>query len=85
MCCGKEGNKKADCKLKTAICSNCGKVGHLRAVCENTNTHEIEKDNDEPSPEVTVEAVWCVAVQNIVEDDHCDHSEKHERSSEHRD
>ena len=83
--CGKEGHKKADCKFKTAFCSNCGKVGHLRAVCQNTNTHEIEKDNDEPSPEVTVEAVWCKAVQNIVEDDHCDHSEKHERSSEHRD
>ena len=31
-----------------------------------------------PSPEVTVETVWCMTV-------HCDHSEKHEGSSEHRD
>ena len=53
-CCGKEGHKKADCKFKTATCSNSGKVGHLRVVCRNTNTHEIEKDADEPSPEFTV-------------------------------
>ena len=59
--------------------------GHLRAVCRNTNTHETEKDADEPSPKVTVEAVWCMAVQDTVEDDHCDHSEKHEGISEHRD
>ena len=85
MFCGKEGHKKADCKFKTATCSNCGKVGHLRALCRNTNTHEIEKDADEPSPEVTVEAVWCMAVQDTAEDDHCDHIEKHEGSSEHRD
>ena len=44
-----------------------------------------EKDDDEPSPEVTVQAVWCMAVQDTVEVDHCDHSEKHEESSDHRD
>ena len=65
LCCGKEGHKKADCKFKTATCSNCGKVGHLRAVCRNANTPEMEKDADQPSPEVTVEAVWC----NTVDDD----------------
>ena len=54
-------------------------------VCRNTNTLEIEKDDDEPGPEVTVEAVWCMAVQDTGEDDHCDHSEKHEGSSERRD
>ena len=54
-------------------------------VCRNTNTHEIEKDADEPSPEVTVEAVWCMAVRDIVEDGHCDCTEKHDVSSEHRD
>ena len=85
LCCGKERQQRADCKFKTATCSNCRKVGHLRAVCRNTNTLENEKDVDEPSPEVTVEAVWCMAVQDTVEDDHCDHSEKHEGSSEHRD
>ena len=69
MCCGMEGHKKADCKFKNAACSNCGKIGHLRAVCRNTNTHEIEQDTGEPSPEVTVEAVWCMSVQNSVEDD----------------
>ena len=59
LCCGKEGHKKADCKLKTVTCSNCGKIGHLRAVCRNTNTHEIETDIDEPSPEVEkVEPKW---------------------------
>ena len=56
----------------------------MRAVCRNTNTHETEKDADEPSPEVTVEAVWCMVVRDIVEDGHCDRTEKHE-SSEHRD
>ena len=56
MCCGKEGHKEADCKFKTATCSNCGMVRHLRAVCRNTNRHEIEKDADEPSPEVT--SLW---------------------------
>ena len=73
FCCGRERHKKAFCKFKTAT------------VCRNTNTHEIEKDADEPSPEVTVEAVWCMAVQDTVENDHCDHMEKHEGSSEHRD
>ena len=79
LCCGKEGHKKADCTFKTATCSNCGKVGHLKAVCRNTNMHEIDKDADEPSPEVTVEAVWCMAVQDTVEDDHCDHIGKTRR------
>ena len=82
LCCGKEGHKKADCKFKTATCSNCGKVGHLRAACRNTNTHEIEKDADEPSPEVTVEAVWCMVVRDTVDDDHGDGIEKHKASSD---
>ena len=81
LSCGKEGHKKADCKFKTATCSNCGLVGHLRAVCRNTNnTHEMEKDADEPSPEVTVETVWC----DTVDDGHCDCIEKHDVNSEHR-
>ena len=46
-----------------------------------TNTHETEKDADEPSPEVTVEAVWCMAVRDAVDDDHCDCIEKHDVSS----
>ena len=71
--------------LWKGTCSNCGKDGHLRAVCRNTNTHQIEKDADEPSPEVIVETVWCMAVQDIVVDDHRDHIEKHEGRSEHRD
>ena len=82
LCCGKEGHKKADCKLKTVTCSKCGKIGYLRAVCRNTNTHEIETDIDEPSPEVTVEAVWCTNVQNIAENGY---NEKHRGSSVHRD
>ena len=61
------------------------KLHHFRAVCRNTDTHEIEKDADEPSPEVTVEAVWCMAFRDIVEDAHCDCIEKHDVSSEHRD
>ena len=81
----KEGHKKADCKIKNATCSNCGKVGHLREVCRNTNTHEIEKDAHEPSPEVTVEAVWYMAVRDTVGDGHCDYMEKHDVNSEHRD
>ena len=53
-------------------------------MCRNTNTHEIEKDADEPSPEVTVE-VWCMAVQDTVDDGSCDCIEKHDVISEHRD
>ena len=75
MSCGKEGHKKADCKFQT----------DLRAVCRNTNTHETEKDADEPSQEVTVEAVWCMAVRDTVDDGLCDGIEKHDVSSEHRD
>ena len=76
--------RKRDCKFKTATCSNCGKVGHLRAGSRNTNTHEIEKDADEPSPEVRVEAVWCMAVRDTVEGGHRDCIERHDVSSEHR-
>ena len=82
MCCGKERQKKADCKFKTATCSSCGKVGHLRAVCRITNSHEIEKVADEPIPEVTVEEVWCMAVQDTLNDGHCDCTEKHDVISE---
>ena len=82
MCCGKEGHKKTDCKFNTATCSNCAKVGYLGAVCRNTNTHEIEKDVDEPSPEVTVEAVWCMALRDIVDYRHCGCTENHDVSSE---
>ena len=85
MCCGKEGHNRIDCKFKTATCSKCRKVDHLRAVCRNTNTHEIEKGADEPSPEVTVEAVWCMAVRDTVDDGQCDCIEKHDVSSENRD
>ena len=52
-------------------------------MCRNTKTHEIEKDDDEPSPEVTVEAVLCMAVRDMVEDGHFDCIEKHDVSSEH--
>ena len=85
MCCGKGGHKNADSKFRTAACSNCGKIVHLRAVCQNTNTHEIDEYNDENRPQVIVEAVWCMSVQSIVEDDGYVHSEKLEESSEHRD
>ena len=81
----KEGHKKAECQHKSATCSNCGKVGHLRAVFRNTNTHEIEKDADESSPEVAVEEVWCMAVQDAVGDGHCDCTEKHDALPEDRD
>ena len=81
----KDGHEKVDYRFQTATCSNCGKVGYLRAVCRNTNTHEIEKDADKPSPDVTVEEVWCMAVRDTVDDGHCDHIEKHDVSSEDRD
>ena len=71
LCCGKEGHRNADCSHKNATCSICGKVGHLKAVCRNTNTHEVEKDADAPSPEVTVEEVWNMAVEDEIEDCHC--------------
>ena len=55
----------------------------MRAVCRNTKPHEIEKDADEPSPNVTVEEVWCMAVQETVDGGHCDCLEKHDVISEH--
>ena len=39
----------------------------------------------EPSPEVIVEAVWCMTVRNTVDEEHCDGIEKHDVSSDHRD
>ena len=42
------------------------------AVCRDTNTHGIEIDADEPSPEVTVKEVWCMGVEDAVDDGHCD-------------
>ena len=84
MCCGKEGRKKADCFFKTATCSNCGKVRQLRVLCRNTSTHEIEKDADDPSPEVIVVEVFCMAVQDTVDNCHCDCTEKNDVLSEHR-
>ena len=52
---------------------------------KHEHTHESEKDADEPSLEVTVEAVWRTAVRDIVEGGHCDYIAKHDVSSEHRD
>ena len=54
-------------------------------MCRNTDTHEIETDADEPSPEVTVETVWCMAVRDTVDDGHCHCIEKHDVSSDRRD
>ena len=85
MCLERGRTQESRSKFRTATCSNCGKVGHLRAVCRNTNTHEIRKDADEPSPEVTVEEVWCVAFQDAVDDGHCDCTKNHDVVSEHRD
>ena len=44
-------------------------------MCRNTNTHEIEENEDEPSPEVTVEEVCCMAVRDVVKDGHCNCTE----------
>ena len=60
---------------------NCGKSWSPESVSKHEHTHEIEKDADAPSPEVTVEAGWCVDVRDIVEDDHCDCTENHNVSS----
>ena len=54
-------------------------------VSKHENTKEIEKDADEPSPEVSVEEVWCMAVQDAVDDGHCDCTEEHDVLSERRD
>ena len=78
--------ERNDARKQIGTCSNCGKVGHLRAVCRNTNTCEIEKGADEPSPEVTVEEVRCMLFQkDAVDDGLCDCTEKHDVLSEHRD
>ena len=53
-------------------------------MCRNTSTHEIEKDADDPSPEVIVVVVLCMAVQDTVDNCHCDCTEKHDVLSEHR-
>ena len=83
LCCGKEGRKKADWKFKTATCSNCGKVGHLRAVCRNTNTHTrlIRMQMKPVQKSLSKQfGAWL-----FVEDGDCDCIEKHDVRSEHRD
>ena len=54
-------------------------------VSKHEHTHEIEKGADEPSPEVTVEEVWCMSVQDVVDGGRCACTEKHDVLSEHRD
>ena len=86
LCCGKEGRTREsrlqiqDCdmfKLRKGWSFESGAPKH-------EHTHEIEKDADEPSPEVTVEAVWCMAVRDTVEDGRCNCIEKHDVSSDDR-
>ena len=84
LCCGKEGHRKADHKFKNASCAICGQVGHLRAMCRNTSKHEIEQNEDEPSLEVTVEEVWCMADRDVVKYDHCNCTEDFETSQDSR-
>ena len=81
----RKDTRKLSAKSRLRHVQKCGKVGHLRAVCRNTNTHEIEKDADEPSPEVIVKAVWSMVVRDTVDDGHCDCIEMHDVRSEHRD
>ena len=66
-----EGTGRQTATSKSASCATCGKVGHLKEMCRNTNTHEIEQNEDGPSPEATVEEVWCLTVRYMVKDDHC--------------
>ena len=61
------------------------KKGHESRVSNHEQTYEVDKDTDEPSPEVTVEEIWCTAVQRVVEDTHFDCTKKLHVSSEHRD
>ena len=68
--------------------------GHLRVVCPNTNTHEIEKDADEPSPlskkfgawlfETLSTMVTVIALRHDVSSGHRDES-KFTEIREHRD
>ena len=52
LCCRKEGHKKADCKHKSATCSKLRQILSLESgVSKHTNTHEVVKGADEPSPE----------------------------------
>ena len=69
------------CKKRTPeTCLCCGK-DRRKSVETQTHTHEIEKDADQPSPEVTVEAVWCVAVRDTVDDEQYHGTDKHDVSS----
>ena len=51
---------------------------------EHTHTHEVEQNEDGPSPEVTVEEVWCLIVRDMVKDDHCKCTADLETSQESR-
>ena len=78
LCCGEKRHRKADCKFKNASCAICGKVGHLKPMCRNAHTHEIEQNEDESSLEVAVEEVWSMAVRDVVKVGHCNCTEDFE-------
>ena len=59
-------------------------VGRLKAVGRNTNAHEIGHNEEEQNPDVTVEEVWCLALQGAVGGGHCECSEELETSQESR-
>ena len=84
LCCGEDGHRKADCKFKHVSRALCGNVGPLWAVCRNTNTHGIQHNEEEPNPDVTVEEVCCMAVQDAVSDGHCDCTKELETSQDSR-
>ena len=54
-------------------------------VSKHEHTPRLKKMQMNQVQKSYVETVWCMAVQDIVVDDHRDHIEKHEGRSEHRD
>ena len=42
--CGKDFHKRELCPAKNVVCNNCGKKGHLKAVCKSSKVHEVQSD-----------------------------------------
>ena len=37
-------HKRELCPAKNIVCNNCGKKGHLKAVCKSSKVHEVQSD-----------------------------------------
>ncbi len=68
---GKADPAKANCKFKDEKCSNCGKTGHLKAVCraKGANQVEVAGEADDGEKSIHVVTSWAMAVAQTGHDE----------------